>query len=296
MEIENIAWIRFASRRTAQQQRNLAIGHGMLGKIVVDAQRMTLRIAEVLGESRARIGRDVLHGRRIAGRGDDHHRVVHGAVVRQRLHHLGNRRALLADRHIDADQVFAFIVDDGVERDGRLAGLAVADDQLALSAANGDHRIDGLQPRRHRFAHRLTVDHAGSNALHGIILVRLDRPFVVNRLPESVHHAADEGIADRNAHDSPGALHFVALCYFRVIAQQHRTDLVFLQVHGDPGDAVRERKQLAGHDFLQAVYTGDAIAQREHRADFVDRDLGFVVFDLLANELRNLVCFNLSHK
>ena len=54
-------------------------------------------------------------------------------------------------------------------------------------------------------------------------------------------------------------------------------------------------KQLAGHDLLQAVNTGDTVAQREHRADFVDRDLGFVVFDLLANELCNFVCFNLSH-
>ena len=203
-------------------------------------QRVALGVAEVLGDSRARIGRDVLHRRRIAGRGDDHHGVVHGAVLFQRLHHLGNGRALLPDRHIDADQVLALVVDDGVERDGGLAGLAVADDQLALAAADGNHRVDGLHAGRHRFAHRLTLDHAGSDTFHRIVLVGLDRPLVVNRLPQGVHHAADQGIAHRHAHDSAGALDLVALFDLRVVAQQHRADLVLFQVHGDAGDAVRE--------------------------------------------------------
>src|SRR5581483_1574307 len=48
VEIENVARIGLASRRTAQQQGDLAIRHGVLGEIVVDAQRVTLAVAEVL--------------------------------------------------------------------------------------------------------------------------------------------------------------------------------------------------------------------------------------------------------
>ena len=77
------------------------------------------------------------------------------------LHHLGHGRLLLADGHVDAmRRRLVRLVDDGVDGDGRLAGLPVADDQLALSAADGDHRVDGLEAGLQRLLHRLTVDHA----------------------------------------------------------------------------------------------------------------------------------------
>jgi len=60
---------------------------------------------------------------------------------------------LLADRDIDAVQpdlfvglrIERFLIENGVERDRGLAGLAVTDDQLALAAADRDQRVDGLQ-------------------------------------------------------------------------------------------------------------------------------------------------------
>ena len=69
--------------------------------------------------------------------------------------HLGDRRLLLADRDVDADHVLALLVDDRIDRDRGLAGLAIADDQLALTAADRDHRVDGLDARRHRLVDRL---------------------------------------------------------------------------------------------------------------------------------------------
>jgi hypothetical protein len=42
----------------------------------------------------------------------------------------------LADRDVDRDDVVVLVVDDRVDRDRRLARLAVADDQLALAAAD----------------------------------------------------------------------------------------------------------------------------------------------------------------
>ena len=102
-----------------------------------------------------------------------HDGVIHGAVVFERLHHLRDRRALLADGDIDADHVAALLVDDGVESDGGLAGLAVADDQLALAAADGDHGVDGLDAGLQRLFHGLAVDHAGRQALDGIESVGL---------------------------------------------------------------------------------------------------------------------------
>src|SRR5260370_26349887 len=53
---------------------------------------------------------------------------------------------LFRSRDIDTDEVLALLVDDRVEQDGRLSGEPVADDQLALAAADRDHRVD--RPRR----------------------------------------------------------------------------------------------------------------------------------------------------
>ena len=100
----------------------------------------------------------------------------------QNLHYLRDRRTLLPDRVVNADQVVALAVDDGVERDGGLAGLAVADDQLALAAANGDHAVDRLQSGGHGLAHGLAVDDAGRQALERNELVGGDRAFVVDGL------------------------------------------------------------------------------------------------------------------
>ena len=44
--------------------------------------------------------------------------------------------------------VCCLLVEDGVDGDGRLAGLAVADDQLSLTTADGNEAVDGLQSRR----------------------------------------------------------------------------------------------------------------------------------------------------
>ena len=68
------------------------------------------------------------------------------------LHDLRDGRLLLADRDVDADDALALLIDDGVDGDGGLAGLAVADDQLALAAADRDHRVDRLEAGLQRLA------------------------------------------------------------------------------------------------------------------------------------------------
>src|SRR3546814_4122553 len=90
------------------------------------------------------------------------------SLVFQYLHELGDAGALLADGDVDAVELLRLVValvdrlliDDGVERDGGLAGLAVADDELALAAADRDQRVDRLEAGLHRLVHRLARDAA----------------------------------------------------------------------------------------------------------------------------------------
>ena len=296
VEVEHVAREGLASRRTAQKERNLAIRRGVLGKIVVDAQRVALVVAEILAHGAPGERRQVLHGGGIGSRRQHHDGVLHGAVLFQGLHHLGDGGALLPDGDVDADHVAALLVDDGVDGDGGLAGLAVADDQFALSAADGNHAVDGLDAGLQRFLHRLAGHHAGRQALDGIKLVGGDGPLIVDGLAERVDHAADERFAHGDGHDAAGAPYFVAFLNFREIAQQHRADLVFFQVHGDARDAVRKLDQLAGHHLFEAMDSGDAVAHGDHRADLGHVDRPFVMLDLLAQNLGNFVRSNLSHK
>jgi hypothetical protein len=59
-------------------------------------------------------------------------------VLLHRFDHPLHRGCTLADRDIDADQVRVLLIDDRIDTDGRLAGGAVANDQFALSAADGE--------------------------------------------------------------------------------------------------------------------------------------------------------------
>ena len=131
--------------------------------------------------AQAAYGRDVLHGRRLGGRRRDDDRVIHRAGIGEDLHDLRDRRALLPDRAVDADHVAALLVDDRVQNDGGLAGLAVADDQFALAAADRNHRVDGFDAGLQRLAHRLAVHDAGGDALDRDALIRGDRALAVER-------------------------------------------------------------------------------------------------------------------
>jgi hypothetical protein len=122
-------------------------------------------VTEELAHRRRRVRADVEHRRRIGRRRGDDNRVAHRVGFFERAHDLRDGRLLLADRVVDADDAGVFLVEDRVDRDGGLARLAVADDELALAAANRHHAVDRLEARLQRLADRLAIDDAGRDAL-----------------------------------------------------------------------------------------------------------------------------------
>ena len=191
---------------------------------------MPLGVAEIFAHRAGRVRRDVLQGCRLGGRRRDDDRVVHRARIRQNLYHLRDGRAFLADRAVDADHVAALLVQNRVQNDGGLAGLAVADDQFALPAADRNHRVDGLDAGLQRLAHRLPVHDAGRDALDRNALIGGDGTFTVERNSERIDDAAHQGFAHRRRHDRARALDRVAFLHQRVFAEKHGADLVLFQV------------------------------------------------------------------
>ena len=226
--------------------------------------------------------RGLLRGRR------DDDRVLHRARVAQPLDHLGDRRALLPDRDVDADEVSAALVQDRVDRDRGLAGRAVADDQLALAAADRGHRVDRLEARVHRLLHGLPLDDAGRLELERAALRRLDRAEPVERVAERVDDAAEQAGADRDAHDLAGAAHRLALLHVLPLAEERDADVVLLEVERDAGHAVLELEPLERDAVLEAVDAGDAVADLEDGADLGEVGLDVELLDSILEDRGDL--------
>ena len=79
MQIENVARIRFASRRALQHERDLAISDGVLGKIVINDERVHAVIHEPLAHRRTGERREILIGRGVGSGARDDRRVRHRA-------------------------------------------------------------------------------------------------------------------------------------------------------------------------------------------------------------------------
>src|ERR1700738_3362593 len=295
MQVEHVAGIGFAAGRAAQQERHLAVGDGLLRQIVIDDDGVHAVVAEILAHGAAGERRDVLHRRRIRrGRGHDD-RIFQRALLFEHLDELRDRGALLADRDIDTIQldllvaggVERLLIEDGVERDRGLAGLAVADDELALAAADRDQRVDRLEAGRHRLVDRLARDDAGRLDVDALALGRLDRALAVDRIAERVDHAAEQALAHGGIDDGAGALDGLAFLDLAVGAEDHDADVVGLEVQRHAAGPVLELDHLAGLDVVEAVDAGNAVADGQHLSDFANLGLLAEILDLVLEDRGN---------
>ena len=118
--------------------------------------------------------------------------------------------------------------------------------------------------------HRLARDDARRLHLDAAALVGDDRALAVDRVAEAVDDAAEQALADRHVDDRAGALDDVAFLDLGVRAEDHDADIVGLEVERHALHAVGELDHLAGLDIVEAVDARDAVADRQHLADFGD--------------------------
>src|SRR4029078_7407623 len=96
----------------------------------------------------------------------DDERIAHRAAPRQILNDLRDLCLHLSASDVDTDDVFRFLIDNGVDRNGGLARLAVADDQFALSPTDWRHGVDRLDAGLKRHFYRLTLGYPRGIRLH----------------------------------------------------------------------------------------------------------------------------------
>ena len=185
-------------------------------------------------------------------------------------------RGLLTDGDIDTIDrlsllIEAFLVDDGINSDGGLAGLPVTDDQLTLAASDRNHRINSLQTCLKRFLHRLTVDDTWGLSVqrHLESISQIKISLSIDCHSQRIDYTSQEAVIDPNGSNTmctPDALSLLDAC---CRPEENTTDIVFLQVHDNRHSAILKFKQLISFSIAKAIDASHAIADSQYSADFI---------------------------
>ena len=268
MEVEHVAGVGLAARGAAQQQRHGPVGHGVLAQVVIDHQYVLALVHKVLGNGAGGVGGQILHGRGVGRRGRHDDAAVHGSGVLQLVHQPGHGAGLLADGAVDADDAAVTLVEHGGDGDGGLAGLAVADDELPLAPANGDHGVDGQDAGLHGGIHGGAVHDGRSGAFHLAEVVGLEG-LAVQGTADGVHHPAQQVLAHGHVADAAGASDHGARRHGIGLAQQGRADAVQTHIQGHAVDLALKFQQLAVLGVGQALHLDDAVLDGFHPPVFI---------------------------
>ena len=95
----------------------------------------------------------------------------------------------------------------------------------------------------------------------------MDLALAVQRAAQRIDDPPEQRLAHGDLQQPARALDRVALADSLPLAEQHRADVVGLEVQRQPGDAVRQLEHLERHAVLQAVQARDAVRHRQHGAD-----------------------------
>ena len=298
VDVEDVPGEGLPTGGAPEEKGELTIRASVLREVVVDDQHIASRLHEMLRDAGRGVRSDIGEARRVVALCHDDDGVVHRPLLPQHRHDLCDGGGALADGAVDAQHVLSALVQDGVDRDGGLACLAVTQNQLPLAAPDGNERVDDLHSCLERHGDRCAVHDVRSRAFDGQTLTGNHRPFTVERPTERIEHASHQCVAHRHVHDPARALDFVARVQTPVVAQQDDSDLVLVDIEGDAEGATRERDQLlepharkTGHmrdarrDAGDRTHLSQGQARREGAAD-----LGELTERVVENALQAIGC------
>ena len=271
MNVKDIAGKRFATRWAAQQQRKLAIGTGMVGEVIVNDEHVSARFHEVLRDAGRGVRGDVGETGRVVPFGHDDDGVIHRPVFAKVRDDLGDGGGTLADRAIDAQDVLVALVQNGVDRDGGLAGLPIAKNQLALAAAYRNERIDDDKASLQRHRDRSAVHDRPGRTFDRQTLGRWNRSFAIEWPAQWVDDSPDQSIAHRHVHDTTCSLDLIAGVQMPAFAKQHDADFLFINVERDAVEITGKLHQFVEADARKARDLGDADGYPRDRAHLTRR-------------------------
>ena len=187
------------------------------------------------------------------------------------------------------------MVDDRVDSNCGLASLTIADDQLALTTTDRHHRVDRFKTCLQWLFNGLSINYTWCDAFYRTVVLSNNWTSIIDWIAEHIDYATDKRIADGHLHNATGAFHQIAFANCLKLTEQHRTDFILFEIERQTSHVVRKLEQFTGHHLFQTVKLGNAVADFNHGAHFTDRDSGFEVLDLFADDLVNFTRFYWFH-
>ena len=181
-------------------------------------------------------------------------------MLAQRVNHVGDGGGLLTDGDVYAHHVLVALIKYGIDCDGGLTSLAVADYQFALAAANRYHGVDGQYARHKGLCDLLAVMYGRTGRFYGALFDALGGLHAVQRAAQRIDHAAQQRLAHGHAHYVARGLCYRVLLDCHVAGQKHGVHIVFGYVHRDRG-GVADVYQLAISAMGHTGYRHNAIGK-----------------------------------
>ena len=167
-------------------------------------------IHKILAHCASGIRRNILQRACLGSSRRHYHGVFHCSVSGKCFYQRSHCGSLLSDGNIDTDHVLAFLVNDRIYCQRCFSGLTVADDQLSLASSNRNHGINGLNSCLQWFMYRTSFADSRRRTFNSPKFFCYNRSRSVNRLSQSIDHAADHGVSHRNRHYLSGTFHCLA--------------------------------------------------------------------------------------
>ena len=205
----------------------------------------------------------------------------------QLAHDVGDSRCFLTDSHIHAGHVLTLLIDDGIHRNSGLAGLAVADDQLPLTATDRHHGVNRFQAGLYRLINRFTRYHARRNFFNLVGHLGVNRTLAVYRLAQRIHHTSAQFRSNRNFKNTSGTFDRVAFSNMLIFTEHHRADRISLEVQCKAKSITGEFQHFTLHYIGKPVYTDNAVSDTDYGTFGSRLCQSLKVFDATTNQITN---------
>mmetsp|Transcript_74314 Transcript_74314/g.131420 ORF Transcript_74314/g.131420 Transcript_74314/m.131420 type:complete len:269 (+) Transcript_74314:978-1784(+) len=253
-------------------------------------------VTEVLGHGAASVWSQELQRCSVGSCGSHDGGVLQAIILAQNLEELSHRGALLSNSHVDAVEVrglvrcgvHGLLVQDGVDGNGSLASLTITNDELSLTTANWNQAVHGLEACSHWLMHTLARNDARRLELHTATGLCGDWTLAIDRSTQGIHHSAQQLLANWHVHDGASALHAVTLHDGTVIAKDHDTNVVSLQVQCHALESTGKLNHFSCLHTLEPIDTSNTIAHGQHTANLLHICLVLEVGNALTEDLSEL--------
>ncbi len=301
MEVEDITRVCLTPWWASEDKRDLTVGDRLFGEVVIDHERVTARIAEILTDSSTGIRCVVLHGGRVGRRSGNDDGIVHGTVFLERAYEVSHGRGLLSYCDIDTiDRVavleILLLVDNGIDRDCRLTCLTVADDQLTLSTSDRDLRVDSLETCLKRLVDGLAEDNSRCLSFERhLVELPLYRSLSVDWVAERIDDASEQSLACHDRGDTSCTLDAESLLDFLGRSEEHGTYVIFLKIEHDTHHPILELDELVGLHIVESVDAGHAVTHLQNLTYLLQFRSILHAIELLFEDVEHLTWFDIGH-